>query len=154
VQLNHKEDFKIDVHSYFESNADRKITLKKSVLENDFWNLLRVDPYKIKKGGYKVIPSFEFLAMQHQKIKEYTAEVQWVEKGAFIYFSVDYPTLKRKITIKLTKQFPFTIEGWEETFTKRGKKQTTKAEKIKTIQSAYWTKNGVLDSKERIALGL
>ena len=77
-----------------------------------------------------------------------------VKKGDYLYFSVFYPALKRKLSIKLTKQFPFTIESWEETFTQRGKKLTTKAVKIKTIQSAYWSKNGVADTKERQELKL
>jgi hypothetical protein len=154
VQLNNREKFEIDFHSYFESNADRKITLKKNFLENNVWNMLRVNPYKIPKGRFKVIPSFEFLALNHLKIKGYDAETNLIEKGKFIYFSVFYPGLKRKITIELTKEFPHTIESWEETWTKRGKKLTTKATKIKTIQSAYWSKNGVADTDERKLLGL
>ncbi|MEE9409214.1 MAG: septum formation inhibitor Maf [Polaribacter sp.] len=154
IQLNNKDTFEIDFHSYFESNSDKKVSLKKDPLENDFWNMLRINPYSIKKGRYKVIPSFEFLALNHQKIKAYDAEVNLIEKGKFINFSVYYPTLKRKITIKLIKDFPHTIESWEETYTKRGKKRTTKAEKIKTILSPYWNKNGVKDTKERHELGL
>lgn len=154
VQLNNRDSFDVDFHSYFESNADKKLSIKKDVLENDFWNLLRINPYKITKGRYKVIPSFEFLALNHQQIKAYDAETNLIEKDESIYFSVFYPTLKRKLTIKLTKEFPYTIESWEETFTQRGKKLTTKAVKIKTIKSAYWNKNGVADIKERKELGL
>lgn len=154
VQLNNRVNYKIDFHSYFESNADRKIALKKDVLENDLWNALRINPYKIAKGNYKVIPSFEFLSLNHQEIKAYDAEVNLIEKDNFIYFSVFYPTLKRNLTIKLTKEFPFIIESWEETITSSRKESTTKAEKIKTIQSAYWNKKGNIGSKERKKLGL
>ncbi|WP_299062037.1 septum formation inhibitor Maf [uncultured Polaribacter sp.] len=154
MQLNNREDFKIKFFSYFESNADRNLSLKKEVLENDFWNLLRINPASIKTGNYKVIPSFEFLGLNHQEIKAYNATINLIEKDGFMYFSVSYPTLKRKLTIQLTKEFPYTIESWEETFTQRGKELTTKATKIKTIQSAYWSKNGVTDTKERKELGL
>ena len=154
VQLNNKTNYQIDFHSYFESNSDRKLTLKKHPLENHFWNQLRIDPKNIKKGRYKVIPSMEFLALHHQKIKAYDAEVNLVEKGKFQYFSVYYPTLKRKLTIKLTKDFPYTIESWEESINSRGKKLITKAVKIKTLQSSYWGKNGVADIEERKRLGL
>lgn len=154
MQLNNRGNFKIDFFSYFESNADRKLSLKKYVLENEFWNLLRINPLEIKTGNYKVIPSFEFLGLNHQEIKGYDAVVNLLEKDGFIYFSIMYPTLKRKLTIQLTKEFPFNIESWEETFTQRGTKLTTKATKIKTIQSAYWSKNRVTDTKERQELGL
>lgn len=154
MQLNNREKFEIDFFSYFESNADREVSLEKNVLENELWNQLRIHPKSIKKGRYKVIPSFEYLALNHQKIKAYDAEVNLIEKGSFFHFSVYYPSLQRKLTIKLTKEFPFMIEGWEETVTSRGKKLTSKAEKINTIKSAYWTKNGATDTKERKELGL
>lgn len=154
MQLNNREKFKIDFFSYFESNADRKVSLEKNALENELWNQLRINPKSIAKGKYKVIPSFEYLALNHQKIKAYDAEVNLIEKGEFINFSVHYPTLKRKLTIKLTKDFPYTIESWEEITTNRGKTLTTKAEKINTIKSAYWTKNGATDTKERKELRL
>lgn len=154
VQLNNRTNYEIQFFSYFESNADKKISLKKNKLENEFWNMLRVNPYQIKKGRYKIIPSFEFLALNHQKIAAYEAETNLIEKGKFINFSIYYPNLDRKISIKLTKDFPYTIESWEETFSSRGKKLITKATKIKTIQSAYWSKNGVANISERKDLGL
>jgi hypothetical protein len=58
------------------------------------------------------------------------------------------------LTIKISKEFPYYIQSWEETITKRGKTLTSKAEKISTILSAYWTKSGVGDTTERKALGL
>ena len=154
VQLNNREKFEIDFHSYFETNSDRKLSLKKNVLENELWNMVRINPYGIPKGRYKIIPSFEYLALNHQRIRAFDAETNLIEKGEFIYFSIFYPTLKRKITIKISKKFPYNIEGWEERSTKKGKKLITKAEKIETIQSAYWNKNGVADTKERKKLGL
>ncbi len=154
VQLNNKSNYEIDFHSYFESNADRQKTLKKDVLENDLWNKIRIHPYGIPKGKYKVIPSFEFLALNHQKIKAYDAEINLIEKEGFIYFSVFYPELKRKLTIKLTKEFPYSIESWKEIIRSRGKTLATKATKIKTIKSAYWSKNGVNNIEERKELGL
>ena len=154
VQLNNRVNYQVQFFSYFETNSDRKITLKKLPLENDFWTKLRINPKSIKTGRYQVIPSMEFLALNHQKIKEYDAEVSLIEKGDFTYFSVFYPSLKRKLSIQVTSVFPYTIEGWEEVTINRGKTQNTKATKIKTIQSAYWAKNGVTDTKERKELGL
>ncbi len=154
VQLNNRVNYQVQFFSYFETNSDRKITLKKLPLENDFWTKLRINPKSIKTGRYQVIPSMEFLALNHQKIKEYDAEVSLIEKGDFIYFSVFYPSLKRKLSIQVTSVFPYTIEGWEEITNNRGKKLTSRATKIKTIQSAYWAKNGVTDTKERKELGL
>ncbi|WP_299012389.1 septum formation inhibitor Maf [uncultured Polaribacter sp.] len=154
MQLNNREKFDINFFSYFESNADRKLMLAKEVLENELWNQLRINPESIQQGNYKIVPSFEFLALNHQQIKAHNAEVSLKTQDDFLIFSINYPNLKRRLSITLTKKFPHTIESWEETITQRGKEMTTKATKIKTIKSAYWSKNGVTDKAERKALGL
>jgi hypothetical protein len=154
VQLNNRADFEVDFYSYFENNADREQILKKNILENELWNQLRISPESLPVGNIDIIPSFEFLALHHKEIKAYKAEASLTKKGNFIKYTIKYPELKRTLTIEATKDFPYTIESWEETITKRGKTLTTKAEKIKTIQSAYWQKNGVANVKERKELGL
>lgn len=154
VQLNNRAQFEIDFRSYFETNADKKIVLKKNILENDLWNLLRINPKKLPTGNFNSIPSFEFLALNHQKIAAYQANASLKEEGDFITYSIYYPSLKRELIIKATKEFPFTIESWKETFTKNGKENTSEATKIKTIQTAYWNKKRVTDTKERTLLGL
>lgn len=117
------------------------------------WNQLRISPENLPVGKLEIIPSFDFLALNHQKIKAYNAEASLTKEGNFMIYSISYPILKRTLLLKATNEFPYTIESWEETFIKNGKELITKAEKIKTIQSAYWSKNGVDDTKERQNLG-
>lgn len=154
VQLNNKEDFQVDFHSYFERNADRKLSLNKNILENELWNQLRISPKNLPVGKLQIIPSFEYLGLNHKEFKAYDVMVKLEEKENFIIYTLNYPNLQRTLSIKATKSFPYTIESWEETIYSRGKTLTTKAEKIKTIQSAYWSKNGVTDVEERKELGL
>ena len=154
VQLNNRENFKIEYYSYFESNTDRTITLKKNILENELWNLLRIAPDSLPIGNLEIIPSFEFLALQHKEIKAFRAEVSLITIGEYKVYSIHYPELKRTLAIKISNEFPFIIESWEEIITNKGKTFTTRAEKIKTIQTAYWNKNSVSDVEERKKLGL
>jgi len=154
VQLNNRKEYEIQFYSYFESNADRKINLKKDILENELWNQLRISPKNLPVGELQIIPSFEFLGLNHKEFKAFDAIASLVEEGAFLIYTIKYPKLNRTLSIKATKYFPHTIESWEETFASRGKILTTKAEKIKTIQVAYWSKNGVADIEERKELGL
>ena len=154
AQLNNKSDYQIQFYSYFESNSDRKITLKKDILENELWNQLRISPENIPVGELQIIPSFEYLSLHHKKFQSYKAEASLVKNGDFLMYTINYPSLKRKLSIQLKKDFPFTIESWNEEISSRGKSLITKAKKIKTIQSAYWSKNGVADLEERKALGL
>jgi hypothetical protein len=149
VQLNNKDNFQIDFHSYFETNSDKTIILKKAILENEVWNQIRISPKKLPLGKLQIIPSFEYLALNHKKIQAYEAVASLQEKENFISYTITYPTLERTLSIKTSKEFPYYIESWEETSISRGKTLTTKAIKIKTILSAYWRKNGVADVEER-----
>jgi len=154
VQLNNRVDYEIQFYSYFESNADRKIKLKKDILENELWNQLRISPENLPVGKLQIIPSFEYLGLHHKKFQAYEAFATLEEKADFLIYEIKYPTLQRIVKIKVTNAFPYTIESWEETFSSRGNMLTTKAVKIKTLQSAYWSKNGVTDVEERKELGL
>lgn len=154
VQLNNEANFQVDFYSYFESDFDKKISLKKNILENELWNLIRISPKKLPIGKLQVIPSFEYLGLHHKKFKAYEAIATLKEKEGFQFYSLHYPLLKRTLTIKITENFPYTIESWEETLSSRGKLLTTNAIKIKTIQSAYWNKNKVANVSERKELKL
>lgn len=145
IQLNNRKKFEIDFYSYFESNSDKKLSLEKNILENSFWNLARINPYQIKKGRYKIIPSFEFLALNHKKIKPYDAEVNLLKQDNLLNLTIYYPELKRKLILNLTEDFPFTIESWEEHIVRGQKKLVTKAEKIEKIKVKYWNKNSNKD---------
>jgi hypothetical protein len=154
IQLNNRKAYEIDFRSYFETNADKDISLEKTPLENDFWNLLRINPKAIKTGNYKIIPSFEYLALQHKEIKPYTAEVTLTKKEAYLEFSIVYKGLNRKLTITIEDKAPYLIESWEESFSKRGITFTNSAKKIKTIQSPYWSEKGEKGLQLRKELGL
>ena len=145
MQLNNRKNFEIDFYSYFESNSDKKLSLEKNILENSFWNLARINPYQIKKGRYKIIPSFEFLALNHKKIKPYDAEVNLLKQDNLLNLTIYYPELKRKLILNLTEDFPFTIESWEEHIVRGEEKLVTKAEKIEKIKVKYWNKNSNKD---------
>lgn len=154
IQLNNKKNYQINFRSYFESNADRDFILQNIPLENDFWNLLRINPRAIKKGKYNIVPSFEYLALQHKKIKPYSAEVVLLEKEGCLELSIFYKELGRKLTIIVENKTPYIIDAWKESFTKNGKKYINTAKKIKTIKSSYWNEKGLNGLKLRKELGL
>ncbi len=151
AQLNNRDQFEIRSHSYFEGEADQQFNLDKTILENELWAKIRIDPNDLPQGNIKVIPSFEFCRLKHKKIKAYKA-IASIHKGSNTNtYTLTYPELDRSIHIKYTNTFPYTIENWEESFKsgfgKNAKVLTTKATKIKTISSEYWSKN---DNKDEI----
>ncbi|MDO6759190.1 septum formation inhibitor Maf [Tamlana sp. 2_MG-2023] len=152
AQLNNRAQFEITSHSYFEGEADEKFNLRKTVLENELWTQLRIDPKSLPVGELKIIPSLEFTRLKHVPLKAFQATAS-LNKSTY---SIHYPELNRTLSITFNPEFPFDILSWEESF-KSGFGQnanilTTKATKLKTIKSAYWKKNNNENEKLRASL--
>ncbi len=158
IQLNNRKKFEVQYHSYFENNGDKKFKLKKNYLENDIWTTIRISPKSLPQGEIKMMPSLEYLGMNHKEIKAYEAIVT-METGKILNsYKITYPELERVLIIRFSKEFPFQIEEWEETYTSNLSnpevKLTSKGVKIKSITTDYWNKNKVIDTSIRTKLGL
>ncbi len=153
-QLNNREQFEIKGHSYFATEGDQDFSLDKAILENELWTQLRIDPMSLPTGTIAVIPSFEFIRLKHIPLKSYTANAT-LSDGKY---TITYPDLGRTLSISYNTDFPFDILGWEETYRdgygSRAKTLTTKATKLKTIKSPYWSKNSNADETLRETLQL
>ncbi|GAA4897725.1 hypothetical protein GCM10023311_23130 [Flaviramulus aquimarinus] len=154
AQLNNRDQFEILSHSYFEGEADAHLKLEKSILENELWTQLRINPKSLPTGNLEIIPSFEYTRLRHVPIKAYKA-IATLSGSAY---SISYPELNRTLTIVFNPNFPYEILGWEETFKSgfgpHAKILRTKASKLKTIKSAYWEKNSNQDEILRETLKL
>ncbi|WP_025741713.1 hypothetical protein [Aquimarina pacifica] len=157
-QLNNREHFEIVSHSYFENEADTKFTLDKAFLENEIWTKIRISPEELPLGTIEIIPSFEFCRLKHKEIKAYKAKASLQKNDSTTTYILEYPELKRSISITFTTSFPYEIEEWSETFTSgfgnSAKEMTTTATKTKQIKSPYWRKNSNQDEVLRKELGL
>ncbi|WOD43723.1 septum formation inhibitor Maf [Hwangdonia lutea] len=154
AQLNNKNKFEISAYSYFESEGDKNFKLEKSILENELWTQLRIDPKSLPVGSLKIIPSLEYSRLKHIEIKAYNAQVRLTGST----YSIEYPELNRTLAINFNPNFPHDILSWEETFISgfgnNAKTLTTKATKLNTIKSAYWNKNNNTDEVLRDTLQL
>lgn len=157
-QLNNKDKFEVSSFSYFESEGDKNFSLEKDILENDLWAKIRINPDSLPTGQLQIIPSFQYIRFSHKKLKAYTAKITKTKKDNVTVYSIDYPDLKRNLTITYTTAFPHTIESFTEThksgFGNNIKMLTTKATLNKRINTAYWQQNGNKDLHFRDSLGL
>ncbi|MEP1890475.1 MAG: hypothetical protein ABJJ14_02340 [Cyclobacteriaceae bacterium] len=159
LELIDKGDFEIQNHSYFQSEAKKKITLDKDILEDDLWSRIRINPDDLPTGTHKVIPSFFFLRLSHNDIKAYSCDLNLHKKNdSLSTYQISYPELERNLKITFESAFPFKIVAWEDThysgYGESRKKLTTSATAIKTIRSQYWSKNSNADVGLRGELGL
>lgn len=158
MQLNNREDFEVRSHSYFEAEADQQMSLEKTVLENELWNQLRIDPKGLPMGSFNAIPSFEYIRLAHKPMKAYSAEATLEQSPEGNTYTLRYPELERSLTIAFNTTFPYEITGWKETFTSgfgpSAKTMTTTAKKIRTITTPYWQQNSNEYLYLRDSLGL
>lgn len=158
AQLNNREKFDISSHSYFESEADQEVRLNKTILENELWNKIRVNPDALPVGEVSVIPSMEYIRLSHKELKAYTASVTLNEKEGVNTYRIDYPELDRVLEINFTATFPHTIESWSDSFKSgygpKAKTMVSKATKIKTLKTPYWRQNSNSFLPLRDTLGL
>ena len=152
AQLNNRDSFEVTSHSYFESEADQEMSIPKNILENELYTQIRLDPTSLPTGTFKAIPNLEYIRNSHRDLKAYEATAT-LEIGTY---TITYPSLQRSVVIYFSPQFPFTIEGWEETFPqgRNGELMTTTAQRIKTIKSPYWSKKSLADEALRKELQL
>jgi hypothetical protein len=154
AQLNNREAFEIQSHSYFEAEADQSFNLEKNILEDELWTLLRINPDEIPRGTQLLIPSLEYLRLKHRPIKAYTATVEITEEKDSNQLTLTYPDLDRTLSIQFRKDFPYQVLGWTETYPSGREIMTSSASLKKTILSPYWQKNSNSDVSLRDSLGL
>lgn len=157
-QLNNRDSFEFTSHSYFEGEADAKITLDKAFLENELWNKIRIAPNDLPQGDIEIVPSLEFFRVKHVPMKAFPAKATLTQMGDRSSYTVAYDGDLRKLTIHFSSAFPHTIEGWEEEFKSgygaNAKVLTSKATKRKRLKTPYWRQNSNEDIVMRDSLGL
>ena len=151
VQLNNRKKFEIEMHSYFQGEADQNLRIEKTWQESDLWNRIRINPEELPTGEFSVLPSFEYFRTSHQKIKAHTASARLMKGDSIATYTLSYPTLKRELKIYFSSKFPYTIERWEET---HANGLTSKASKINRIKAPYWGQNSNQFLHLRDTLGL
>lgn len=142
TQLNLRgEVFDARSYSYFEQEGDMTLTLKKLLLEDEIWNIIRLDHQSLPVGDIDVIPGLFFTRLNHVDLQEQHAVASKSDAGDHIIYTLEMPALQRKLSIEYEKIFPFKIVRWDEEFQERGKKQHTSAVLDRTLVTDYWTKN-------------
>jgi hypothetical protein len=158
AQLNNRDSFLLKLHSYFEKEGDQELELPKTHLENEIWTRLRIHPQDLPTGEFKMIPALEYLRLVHQPVTAYEAVGRTEQNGGFSTYTLSYPQLKRTLQITYSSVFPYTIEGWTDTypsgFGAAAQMLTSKATKIKTLKTPYWQQNGNEDVSLRDTLGI
>lgn len=133
--------YAVKSHSYFEKEADQRFSIRQALLEDEIWNIIRLDHENLPEGDIDIIPGLFHTRLNHVDLKVREAiAVKSEADSAFIY-SVTFPNEQRTVTLHYEKVFPYKILGWKETWIEKGKRMETHATLDKTVYTDYWTKN-------------
>jgi hypothetical protein len=142
TQLNLKnKKYNLQSNSYFEKEGDESKELKIVLLEDELWNLIRLDPENLPTGKVEIIPGSFFSRLLHVDVAVQEAVITKEQQAQEIVYSISVPAHNRSLSIHFDKNFPHKILSWEENFVERGKTVQTKAVLDKTLFTDYWTKN-------------
>ena len=157
INLN-KNQYDLQLFSYFESEGDYQKKIPKVLLEDEIWTMIRIAPERLPKGEIDIIPGLISARLSHQAIASNKAIASMEEKGNENIFTLKYPKINRSLSIRFNKVFPHEIISWEERgysgFGASRKILTTKATLNKSIKLDYWNKHDVADLHYRKELGL
>jgi hypothetical protein len=142
TQLNLRGDeYVVNSFSYFEQEGDASFSLKKTLLEDEIWNIIRLDPTALPTGSFDLIPGLFFTRLSHMKLKTERAEGSLSQSGQSLSYTLSVSGQSRTLTIEFEREFPHKILGWTEQFMEREVLKETKASLHKTLITDYWTKN-------------
>ncbi|WP_299624804.1 septum formation inhibitor Maf [uncultured Tenacibaculum sp.] len=155
---NNKDHFSFNFNSYFEGASFQNKKIEKTILEDDLWSLIRLNPELLPTGKLEIIPSLFFLNLKHKPFKSYTGEATLEKTESTTVYKITYQKINRSLQINFESSFPYKILSWEEShnsgYGKNKKTLTTKALLMKTIKVDYWNKNSTKDSIWRNKLDL
>lgn len=152
-QMNlNKNRYDISSYSYFEKEGDTQFAIDKTLLEDELFNLIRLDPDHIPLGKIKILPGLFFTRLKHENLRPVDAMLSKVDEETKIIYTLKFT--QRQLTIYVGNVFPYQILGWEEEFTEGENKMFTKATLDKTLYTDYWRKNKNEHLPLRDSLGL
>ena len=147
--------FRVQHHSYFESNADQTVDLGRAILEDEIWTKIRINPAVLPVGEIQVIAGTLYQRLSHNAytVERARASLEPVGDHESAY-TLSYENRNRVLTIRFEADFPHRISGWEETYGSADSPVTTRATRDKSMLLDYWTRNSLADAALRTELNL
>lgn len=167
TQLNWKEGKKYDVKSfsYFEADGDQSFELKAPYLEDEIWNIIRMNPKNLPLGKLEIVSGILYSRLGHRSLRAIEADAlldvyqgEEFEGEELMEYQLIYEDHNRTLKIVYENIAPYKIQGFQEIYRAPvwagGEMMTTTAKRTHTILSDYWGKNSLKDRELRKELGL
>jgi hypothetical protein len=155
LNLNSGDSYSGNLYSYFEEEGDKALSVD-GLLEDDLWNLIRINPDQVPKGSVQMLPSLIHQRFTHNDFNAEEVFIRSMDKSeSRSELELTYSSGKRVLKIIYEKEFPYQILGWEEEqVNDNGDKELTKAVRKGTKVIDYWNRNSLEDEFLREELKL
>ncbi len=155
AQVNRRDDqFRLREFSYFQSEGDNEKELSVALMEDEIWNMIRMDPGALPVGQFSIYPGLFYTRLMHKPFEAEQASASLNEERGKKKYIIRFES-GRTFEWIFDAQFPHTIYSWEETFPgNNGQMQVTSATLKKQLFLPYWQYNGNKDIILRDSLGI
>lgn len=114
------KSYEIESYNTFKEKTKKHFILERKNLEDELWAKIRMNPNDLPTGDIEIIPSFAYWQSVKKSPNIYEAKAvlkdylgtEFTGKKLKIY-SLEYPDLKRNLSIVFEGNFPFEIVGWK-----------------------------------------
>lgn len=156
MQVNQKENYHIQLRSYFESEGDTDFNIAKVYSEDNFLTMVRIAPESLPTGDVEVLPSLNYLRTAHIEAKPYAASAKLEKNENEWVYSYEIPALKRSVKLCIDPSTNYRITSWTENYPTvfDGEMRTTTYTLKAVTVSKYWEKNNLEDTPLRDSLKL
>ena len=157
--------FNWELHSYFEKEGEQDKKMHTTLLEDELWNRIRLNPSSLPQGKLALLPVLFWQRLSHTPMAAEEAVLSLSKADTFFVkdsnvqlYTIHYPAAQRTLQIYFMGDFPHSIIGWKEVYPDGiGNNKimlTTKATLKKTLWLDYWKHNMLADSAYRDTLQL
>jgi hypothetical protein len=160
LNLDDAGGYDVEQRSYFESEGDTLYNVKGTILEDEIWTRLRLNPHGLPTGKVMVVPGTMSARLRHTDLQPVpaNASLRLSESTGAATYTVDYNNGERVLAIEFEDRFPYAILGWTETYRDgwgaNAQMLTTRAVRRKSIMSDYWRHHTPEDTVLQRELGL
>jgi hypothetical protein len=143
--------YKVNQFSYFETEGDKVFNTEGSLLEDEIFTRLRINPASLPEKAM-IIPNLTFTRLRHKPVAASNATISFKNtEDSLRICTVSYPDLKRRLEVTFQANFPHKIMAFAEF---NDNKEMSRATLIKTMMSDYWNKHDNQSAYLREMLGL
>jgi hypothetical protein len=114
------KSYEIIAKNTFKEKTKEHFILERQHLEDELWTKIRMNPNDLPTGDIEIIPSFAYWQSVKKSPNIYEAKAELKDyagtefKGKKLkIYTLDYPDLKRNLSIVFEGDFPHEVLGWK-----------------------------------------